>query len=76
MSYSSGFVACKDEPDSWATCRNLARHCDQPAEQLASFNARYGEEVRPEPKHLLTERFGGTRQGGLGLLRDLDGLYW
>jgi hypothetical protein len=68
-------AAHKDEPDIWALCRKLARQCDQHAEQLAPFVARYGEEAPPEPERLHVERFGGTRQGGLGLLRDLHDLY-
>ena len=30
----------------------------------------------PNRSAFLTQRFGGTRQGGLGSLRDLHNLYW
>ena len=42
---------------------------------LAPFASRYGEEADDEPDRLHSDIFHGTRQGGLGLLRDLHDLY-
>ena len=64
-----------DEPDVSVLCQKLARQCDQHAAQLAPFVDRYGEEAPQEPERLHSDLFGGTRTGGLGLLRDLHDLY-
>lgn len=60
------------ESDVRILCEKLARQCDQHAETLAPFFARYGNDR-------LSERdvgiFRGPRAGGLGLLRDLHDLY-
>jgi hypothetical protein len=42
---------------------------------LEPFARRYAEEAPDEPERLHSELFGGTRTGGLGLLRDLHDLY-
>ncbi|HEY7030691.1 MAG TPA: hypothetical protein VH482_05145 [Thermomicrobiales bacterium] len=63
-----------DEPDVSSLCRKLAEQCDRHAEQLAPFVARYGEDAPDEPERLHNDLFGGTRTGGLGLLRDLHDL--
>jgi hypothetical protein len=55
--------------------RKLAGWCDRHAEALAPFVERYGEEADEEPERLYSEIFQGPRQGGLGLLRDLQDLY-
>jgi len=64
-----------DEPDVLAICTKLAGDCEDHAERLEPFARRYGEEAEDEPERLHSELFGGTREGGLGLLRDLHDLY-
>jgi hypothetical protein len=64
-----------DEADVQRMCDKLAAQCERHAERLGPFVRRYGEEAPPEPERLHGERFGGTRTGGLGLLRDLHDLY-
>ena len=64
-----------DETDVFHLCSKLARQCDAHAERLASFVERYGEDAPDEPDRLHSEIFGGSRSGGLGLLRDLQDLY-
>jgi hypothetical protein len=64
-----------DEVDVFNTCAQLAEQCDGHAEQLQPFVDRYGEEAPEQPDRLHAEIFGGTRPGGLGLLRDLHDLY-
>lgn len=64
-----------DEPDVRLLCQKLAQQCDQHASKLMPFVDRYGEEAPEEPERLHTDLFGGTRSGGLGLLRDLHDLY-
>jgi hypothetical protein len=67
--------AHKDEPDVFHDCERLAAQCDRHAEQLRPFAERYGEEADDEPDRLHSEIFKGTREGALGLLRDLHDLY-
>jgi hypothetical protein len=64
-----------EEVDVYYLCHKLAQECDAHAEQLAPFADRYGEDAPDEPERLHSELFGGTRSGGLGLLRDLHDLY-
>jgi hypothetical protein len=64
-----------DEADVFHLCRKLARQCDAHAERLKPFAERYGEAAPDEPDRLHSEIFRGTREGGLGLLRDLQDLY-
>ena len=64
-----------DEVDVHHTCDKLARSCDAHAEALEPFAARYGEEPHSEPERLHSELFRGTREGPIGLLRDLQDLY-
>ena len=63
------------EPDVEHLCEKLARQCDDHAEQLKPFADSYGEEAPEEPDRLHSDIFKGTREGGLGLLRDLQDLY-
>jgi hypothetical protein len=53
----------------------LARQCDGHVEQLAPFAERYGEDAPDEPQRLHSELFRGSREGPVGLLRDLHDLY-
>lgn len=64
-----------EEADLAHLCPRLARQCDGHAGQLAPFVERYGEEAPEEPDRLHSEIFGGSRSGGLGLVRDLQDLY-
>lgn len=64
-----------EEPDVYLVCEKLARQCEDHSRQLAPFARRYAEDAPDEPERLHSELFGGTRRGGLGLLRDLHDLY-
>jgi hypothetical protein len=64
-----------EEVDVFHLCHRLARQSRAHAEALAPFVDRYGEEATDEPDRLHSELFRGTREGGLGLLRDLHDLY-
>ena len=64
-----------DEVDVVVHCRRLAGQCRGHAEALAPFAERYGERADDEPDRLHSQLFTGTREGGLGLLRDLQDLY-
>jgi hypothetical protein len=64
-----------DEPDVAVLCRRFADQSTAHADALAPFVERYGEDRPEEPERLHSELFGGTRRGGLGLLRDLHDLY-
>jgi hypothetical protein len=63
------------EPDVHVLCRRFAEQATNHAEALAPFVDRYGEDKPDEPERLHADLFGGTRGGGLGLLRDLHDLY-
>ena len=63
------------DADIYHTAETLARQCDAHAEALAPFLERYGEDAPTEPDRLYHELFDATREGGLGLLRDLQDLY-
>jgi hypothetical protein len=67
--------AHRDEHDVFHQCQRLARQCDRHAEALAPFAERYGEEAPDEPERLHSTLFEGTREGRIGLLRDLLDLY-
>ena len=64
-----------EEVDVFHLCHKLARQSQAHAEALAPFVERYGEKAPDEPDKLHSTLFGGTRKGGLGLLRDLHDLY-
>jgi hypothetical protein len=64
-----------DEVDVFHLSQSLARECDAHAERLKPFVDRYGEDAPAEPDRLYSEIFQGAREGGLGLLRDLQDLY-
>ena len=63
------------EVDVHSLAARLAEQCDAHAEQIDPFAARYAEHAPDEPDRLHSDLFGGTRTGGLGLLRDLHDLY-
>lgn len=64
-----------DEADVFHICNRLAAECDGHAERLGPFVARYGEDAPEEPDRLHSEIFRGSREGGIGLLRDLQDVY-
>ena len=64
-----------EEADVFHICNRLAKECEAHAERLEPFVERYGENAPKEPERLHSEIFQGSREGGLGLLRDLQDLY-
>lgn len=64
-----------DEPDVRHECRLFASRAQAHASELSPFVRRYGEDADDEPDRLHSDLFGGAREGGLGLLRDLHDLY-
>lgn len=64
-----------EEPDIRHLCQQQAERCDEHAQRLQPFAARYSEDAPAEPDRLHSQLFTGTRTGGLGLLRDLHDLY-
>jgi hypothetical protein len=67
--------AHREEADVFHTCAKLGRECERHASDLQPFVERYGEEAPDEPDRLHAVIFEGSREGGLGLLRDLQDLY-
>jgi hypothetical protein len=63
------------EVDVFHMCNRLAAQCDGHAERLAPFGRHYGQDADDEPDRLHSAIFQGPREGGLGLLRDLQDLY-
>jgi hypothetical protein len=64
-----------DEAAVFYIAQRLAAQCERHAARLQPFADRYGEEAPEEPDRLHSDLFGGTREGPLGLLRDLHDLY-
>jgi hypothetical protein len=64
-----------EEPDIHHLCQQQAKRCEEHAERLHPFAARYSEDAPKQPDRLHSELFTGTRTGGIGLLRDLQDLY-
>jgi hypothetical protein len=64
-----------NEADVFHICSRLAGECDDHAARLQPFVERYGEDAPEEPDRLHSEIFQGHREGGLGLLRDLQDVY-
>ncbi|MCW2999277.1 MAG: hypothetical protein JWN65_2826 [Solirubrobacterales bacterium] len=64
-----------DEADLVHLCPRLAADCDRHAAALHPFVDRYGEDAPDEPDRLHAEIFRGSREGPLGLMRDLQDLY-
>ena len=63
------------EPDVHELCLRFAEQGTRHADALAPSVDRYGEDKPEEPERLHSDLFGGSRSGGLGLLRDLHDLY-
>jgi len=64
-----------DEPDVHIDCAKFAARCAHHARTIEPFVDRYGAENTDEPERLHRALFDGTRDGPLGLLRDLHDLY-
>lgn len=64
-----------EEADVFHICSRLARQCDSHVERLGPFTGAYGEDADDESAELHRDLFGGTREGPIGLLRDLHDLY-
>lgn len=64
-----------DDPDTVLVCRSLARLHEGGVRRLAPIAERYGEEQVEEPERLHADALTTTREGGVGLLRDLQDLY-
>lgn len=64
-----------DEPDVHLACHRLAQWCDRHVEKLMPIAERYGEQQEEEPERLHAEGLAETREGGVGLLRDLQDLF-
>ena len=67
------------EADVYHTCQSLAALSREHQELLSPVVARYGEQRRgadvEEPERLHADGVGSTREGAIGLLRDLQDLY-
>lgn len=64
------------EPDVHFLCLTLARQCEEHSRLLHPVVQRYGEDLSDgEPERLHAEGLSSTRQGPVGLLRDLQDLY-
>jgi hypothetical protein len=64
------------EPDVHFLCHTLAKQCEEHTRRLQPIVDRYGEDDSDdEPERLHAEGLSSTRQGPVGLLRDLQDLY-
>lgn len=64
------------EPDVHFLCHTLAQQCDEHRRLLLPVVQRYGEDLSDsEPERIHAEGLSSTRQGPVGLLRDLQDLY-
>jgi hypothetical protein len=64
-----------DEPDVLHLCHTFAAQCDEHEGALEPVVQRYGEQPDDEPDRLRADALSSTREGPLGLLRDLQDLY-
>jgi len=64
-----------DEPDVERLCEVLGDQAAAHVRALDPVVQRYGEHEDSEPARLQAAEFSGTREGGVGLLRDLQDLY-
>ncbi len=64
------------EPDVHFLCHTLAQQCEEHGRLLRPVVQRYGEaQSDDEPERLHAEGLSSTREGPVGLLRDLQDLY-
>jgi hypothetical protein len=61
--------------DVFHTCRTLASMCDEHRHRLVAVVERYGEQDVAEPARLRAQAMSETREGEVGLLRDLQDLH-
>ena len=61
--------------DVFHTCRMLAGWCDEHRSRLAPLVEKYGEDDVDEPDRLHAAGLAETRDGEVGLLRDLQDLH-
>lgn len=64
-----------DDPDTVNVCTSLARLHDGTVQRMQPIVDRYGEEDTEEPERLRATALEKTREGGAGMLRDLQDLY-
>jgi anaerobic selenocysteine-containing dehydrogenase len=64
-----------EDPDTVNVCTALARLHEENVEKVQQVADRYGEEDVEEPERLHAEALTQTREGGVGLLRDLQDLH-
>lgn len=64
-----------EEPDIHHQCTRMAGQCRVHASRLKPFVAAYADRAPQEPDNLHSNIFGGPREGGIGVLRDLQDLY-
>ncbi|PKI93142.1 hypothetical protein CW368_02350 [Actinomycetales bacterium SN12] len=64
-----------DEPDIFVLCHTLADQCDEHERLLRPVIDRYGEQPDDEPERLHAAEMSESREGPLGMLRDLQDLY-
>jgi len=64
-----------EDPDTVNVCTALARLHDENVQRLQQVAERYGEEGVEEPERLHAEALTQTREGGVGLLRDLQDVH-
>jgi hypothetical protein len=64
-----------EDPDTVNVCTSLAPQHDGTVKRLRAVAERYGEEDVEEPERLHAQALERTREGGVGLLRDLQDLY-
>lgn len=62
-------------PDILFTCELLATMSDAHVAELAPFVERYGKDDVHEPERLHADGLAQIREGGIGLLRDLQDLH-
>ncbi|WP_336646116.1 hypothetical protein [Microbacterium sp. USHLN186] len=64
-----------DEPDIYMLCHTLADQCDEHERLLKPIVDRYGEQPDDEPERLHAAEMSESREGPLGMLRDLQDLH-
>ena len=64
-----------DEPDIFVLCHTLADQCDEHERLLKPVIDRYGEQPDDEPDRLHAAEMSESREGPLGMLRDLQDLH-
>lgn len=63
------------EPDVLFACRALAAMSEEHVSRLTPIADRYGEDDVDEPERLHADGVAEVREGGIGLLRDLQDLH-